>query len=169
MKTLAPLLTASLGLAACNGLAPQASPPPASGSALVTPPGFQLPEGTDCSGKIARYPAVQDNDLSMGPCRPAGLQPDQARNRRPLEALYSRPRRRSQVNRRGVTEAARLSDRSLSECVAQIVGDEDRHPRFIDVFRTAHDVHARKLGQSVARQVRLHSRLEPDGGYRERY
>ena len=66
MKTLAPLLTASLGLAACNGLAPQASPPPASGSALVTPPGFQLPEGTDCSGKIARYRAVQDNDLSMG-------------------------------------------------------------------------------------------------------
>jgi hypothetical protein len=32
----------------------------------VTPPGFQLPEGGDCSAKIARYRAVQDNDLSMG-------------------------------------------------------------------------------------------------------
>ena len=28
--------------------------------------GIQLPEGTDCSGKIARYRAIQDNDLSMG-------------------------------------------------------------------------------------------------------
>ena len=28
--------------------------------------GFQLPEGTDCSAKIARYRAIQDNDLSMG-------------------------------------------------------------------------------------------------------
>jgi hypothetical protein len=32
----------------------------------VTPPGFQLPEGVDCSAKIARYRAVQENDLSMG-------------------------------------------------------------------------------------------------------
>ncbi len=32
----------------------------------MTPPGFQLPEGGDCSAKIARYRAVQDNDLSMG-------------------------------------------------------------------------------------------------------
>ena len=66
MKTLAPLLAASLGLAACSAPAPQASPPPAPGSVVVTPPGFQLPEGADCSGKIARYRAVQDNDLSMG-------------------------------------------------------------------------------------------------------
>jgi hypothetical protein len=40
--------------------------PPAPGSVAVTPSGFQLPEGTDCSAKIARYRAVQDNDLSMG-------------------------------------------------------------------------------------------------------
>lgn len=32
----------------------------------MTPPGFKLPEGDDCSAKIARYRAVQDNDLSMG-------------------------------------------------------------------------------------------------------
>ena len=66
MKTLAPLALAGLALAACNAPAPQAMNPPAPGSVAVTPPGFQLPEGTDCSGKIARYRAVQDNDLSMG-------------------------------------------------------------------------------------------------------
>ena len=71
MKTLVPLLAASLlaaslGLAACNAPAPQAMSPPAPGSVAVTPPGFQLPEGADCSAKIARYRAVQDNDLSMG-------------------------------------------------------------------------------------------------------
>jgi len=70
-KTLVPILAASLlavslGLAACNAPAPQTSAPPAPGSVAVTPPGFQLPEGTDCSAKIARYRAVQDNDLSMG-------------------------------------------------------------------------------------------------------
>ena len=27
---------------------------------------LKLPEGDDCSAKIARYRAVQDNDLSMG-------------------------------------------------------------------------------------------------------
>ena len=59
MKMLAPLVVACFALAACNAPAPQASAPP-------TPPGFQLPEGTDCSAKIARYRAVQDNDLSMG-------------------------------------------------------------------------------------------------------
>jgi hypothetical protein len=36
------------------------------GPVALTPPGFQLPEGADCSAKIARYRAVQDNDLSIG-------------------------------------------------------------------------------------------------------
>jgi hypothetical protein len=66
MKTLAPLALASFALAACNAPAPQASAPPAPGSVAVTPPGFQLPQGDDCAAKIARYRAVQDNDLSMG-------------------------------------------------------------------------------------------------------
>ncbi len=57
---------AVLALAACNAPAPQASPPPAPGSVAVTPPNFQLPEGSDCKSVIARYRAVQDNDLSMG-------------------------------------------------------------------------------------------------------
>ena len=55
---------AALGLAACNAPAPQA--PPAPGAVAVTPQGFQLPEGGDCRAEIARYRAVQDNDLSMG-------------------------------------------------------------------------------------------------------
>ncbi len=57
---------AALGVAACNAPAPQASAPPAPGSVAVTPQGFQLPEGGDCKASIARYRAVQDNDLSMG-------------------------------------------------------------------------------------------------------
>jgi hypothetical protein len=65
MKTPALLLAASFTLAACNAPAPQASTPPAPGSVAMTPPGFQLPEGR-IAAKIARYRAVQDNDLSMG-------------------------------------------------------------------------------------------------------
>jgi hypothetical protein len=57
---------AAAGLAACNAPAPQASAPPAPGSAVVTPSNFQLPEGGDCKADIARYRAIQDNDLSMG-------------------------------------------------------------------------------------------------------
>ena len=34
--------------------------------APVTPPSFQMPGGSGCAGEIARYRAVQDNDLSMG-------------------------------------------------------------------------------------------------------
>ena len=72
MKTPAPLAIACFALAACNAPAPQASAPPAPGSVAVTPPGFQLPEGSDCAAKIARYRAVQDNDLSMGHVVPSG-------------------------------------------------------------------------------------------------
>ena len=66
MTTPAPLALAGFTLAACNVPAPQAMSPPAPASVAVTPPGFQLPEGADCSAKIARYRAVQDNDPSMG-------------------------------------------------------------------------------------------------------
>jgi hypothetical protein len=34
--------------------------------APVTPPSFQMPGGSGCAGEIARYRAVQDNDLAMG-------------------------------------------------------------------------------------------------------
>ena len=66
MKIVAVAALAALALAACNAPAPQASAPPAPGSVAVTPQGFQLPEGGDCRAEIARYRAVQDNDLSMG-------------------------------------------------------------------------------------------------------
>jgi hypothetical protein len=32
----------------------------------ITPPSFQMPGGSGCAGEIARYRAVQDNDLAMG-------------------------------------------------------------------------------------------------------
>ena len=66
MKSLAPLAFAAFALAACNAPAPQASARPRPGPSPSRPPDFQLPEGGDCSAKIARYRAVQDNDLSMG-------------------------------------------------------------------------------------------------------
>ena len=66
MKTLAPLALAGFALAACNAPAPLATAPPVPGSVVVTPTGFQMPQGDDCAAKIARYRAVQDNDLSMG-------------------------------------------------------------------------------------------------------
>src|SRR6202020_3667202 len=47
-----------------------------------------------------------------------------------------------------------LPDRFLIEGVAQIVGDENRHPRFIDVRGIPHDVDTRKLGERGARQAR---------------
>ena len=59
-------LFAALALAACNSTAPAPQPAPAPGSVAVTPPGFQLPAGGNCSAEIARYRAIQDNDLSMG-------------------------------------------------------------------------------------------------------
>lgn len=67
MKPIAPILLAALSLVACNApsLAQQAAAP-VPGSITVTPPNFHLPEGGSCSGEIARYRAIQDNDLAMG-------------------------------------------------------------------------------------------------------
>ena len=69
-----PILASALflTLAACNTAAP---PPPApaptpgtyAGLAPgVSPPGFRLPEGSDCSAAVARWKAIQDNDLANG-------------------------------------------------------------------------------------------------------
>jgi hypothetical protein len=63
-----------LALAACNsagGSAPVASTAPPSGAyanlpAGVSPPGFSLPGGTGCSASVARWKAIQDNDLNTG-------------------------------------------------------------------------------------------------------
>ena len=64
-------LASLLALAACNSTAPapQASAPPRVASSripYVTDPGFKLPEGAGCSGDVARYQAVMDNDLQTG-------------------------------------------------------------------------------------------------------
>ncbi|MGO8798430.1 MAG: hypothetical protein ACLQE9_02615 [Roseiarcus sp.] len=58
---------AALSLAGCNsgGPAPGAAPP-APGSIVVAPSNFQMPQGGGCAGEIARYRAVQDDDLAMG-------------------------------------------------------------------------------------------------------
>jgi hypothetical protein len=63
------LLAGLAFLAACNQTAPVASAPPAAEPArasLVTPAGFRLPEGTGCRGELARFRAVQANDLETG-------------------------------------------------------------------------------------------------------
>jgi hypothetical protein len=64
------LVALSLGLAACNSTPPTASAPTPepTGYAVnrVTDPGFKLPEGTGCSGAVARYQAVMDNDYATG-------------------------------------------------------------------------------------------------------
>ena len=67
MKATPLAVLAALALAACNssGTAPSA-PPPAPGSLLVAPSNFQMPQGSGCAGEIARYKAVQDDDLAMG-------------------------------------------------------------------------------------------------------
>jgi hypothetical protein len=54
MKPHAPLLSIVLASSAAFAQSP------------VTPPSFQMPEGSGCAGEIARYRAVQENDIAMG-------------------------------------------------------------------------------------------------------
>ena len=66
-RSISGLLVSAALVAGCNSTAPApdaAAPAPA--SIHVTPPGFQLPQGGGCAGEIARYRAIQDNDLAMG-------------------------------------------------------------------------------------------------------
>ena len=60
---LALALAAGLCLAA-PALAQTTDPVP--GSRSVTPQGFLLPSGGNCGAEIARYRAIQENDLAMG-------------------------------------------------------------------------------------------------------
>ena len=65
---LAPLLL-SLALAGCNASAPAPAPVASAvqpASTNITPPDFKLPEGRGCSGDVARWQAIQSNDLNMG-------------------------------------------------------------------------------------------------------
>ena len=63
MNTFTPLFLVAL-LASSAALAQAGDPQP--GSLTVTPPGFELPAGGDCQAEIARYRAIQANDLAMG-------------------------------------------------------------------------------------------------------
>ena len=68
MKALfAPALLLTLALAGCNasGQSPQASAPQVA-STNITPPDFKLPDGSGCSADVARWQAIQSNDLQMG-------------------------------------------------------------------------------------------------------
>ena len=58
-------LLAALPLAACNQSAPQA-PAPGAAPLGVTPSTFQMPEGAGCAAEVARWKAIQDNDLATG-------------------------------------------------------------------------------------------------------
>lgn len=72
MTAVRPLLRLSLPLlcalaaAGCNPGAPTAAAPPPGPVSPVTPAGFALPQGAGCSGDIARFRAIQDNDLKTG-------------------------------------------------------------------------------------------------------
>lgn len=61
---------AALALSGCNAAAPApeaaASPPARSAALGVTPEGFKLPEGSGCAADVARWKAIQDNDLATG-------------------------------------------------------------------------------------------------------
>ena len=64
---LSTVFIAVFGLSACTQSAPPPAPPVERNSAsYVTPQGFRLPEGAGCAGDIARFRAVQDNDLATG-------------------------------------------------------------------------------------------------------
>jgi hypothetical protein len=65
MHRLVVTLGAAALLAACTQTA---APPPAPAASVsgVTPSTFALPSGSGCSGEVARYRAVMDNDLATG-------------------------------------------------------------------------------------------------------
>lgn len=60
------VLFAGLVTAGCNA----SSPPPAANVAAApspaTPASFKLPEGAGCSGDVARWRAIQENDRAIG-------------------------------------------------------------------------------------------------------
>ena len=67
MKAALLAVIAALCLAGCNPAGPPtAAAPAAPGSLAVAPSNFQMPQGGGCAGDIARYRAVQDDDLAMG-------------------------------------------------------------------------------------------------------
>ncbi len=53
-------------LGACTSSGPPPAPSPSNAPPGVTPSTFVLPTGTGCTGEVARFQAVMDNDLATG-------------------------------------------------------------------------------------------------------
>ncbi len=80
------LVTCLGALTACNSTsqrpavtpapvqAPAPTQEPATIPGYITPSDFKLPQGAGCSGDVARFQAVQDNDLRMGHVNPSVYQ-----------------------------------------------------------------------------------------------
>jgi hypothetical protein len=70
MRLVFPSLALALFLAGCNAnRAPpvvELAPPATPAYVRVTPPETHGPEGGGCAGDIARFRAIQDNDLATG-------------------------------------------------------------------------------------------------------
>ena len=102
---------AGLAVATWHAPTPQASAPrPTPGSVAYTPANFTLPKGSDCKAAIARYRAIQDNDLSMGHV----AQSVYHQIKREIDAaetrLRRRPRRSGEGDDRRLPTASRLPD-----------------------------------------------------------
>lgn len=69
MRPILSALLLALPLAACQSggaaLAPPA-PPPGQAPVGVTPSSFSMPTGSGCTGEVARFQAIMDNDLDTG-------------------------------------------------------------------------------------------------------
>ncbi len=65
-KSASALFALSLSLAACQSAGPPPAPSPGNAPTGVTPNTFSMPSGSGCSGEVARFQAVMDNDLDTG-------------------------------------------------------------------------------------------------------
>jgi hypothetical protein len=65
-RTALPALLLAGALGACQTASAPPAPPPALAAPGVTPSTFRMPEGAGCTGEVARYRAVMDNDLAAG-------------------------------------------------------------------------------------------------------
>ncbi len=61
------LVAAAVVVAACTTTSgPPPAPPPSSAAPGVTPNTFAMPQGAGCTGEVARFQAVMDNDIATG-------------------------------------------------------------------------------------------------------
>jgi hypothetical protein len=71
MRCAAPitLVVLAAALSGCNASAPAPSASASQAAVAttnITPPDFRMPEGSGCAADVARWQAVQQNDLRMG-------------------------------------------------------------------------------------------------------